>query len=131
MKKLLTILLSALLCLACVGMVACGNDAEGTYKFKSMTMGGQTFNIGDVAPWGDEELTADSNQIVLEKDGVAKAVSVVAGHTENQTGTWTLDGENISITIEGMTQSGTLKDGVITLTISAGGQSMTYVYEKA
>ena len=132
MKKLLTIMVVALLAVCYFGLVACGGGVEGTYKFKSMTYEGQTYNIGDVAPWGDDVLTADSNTFELKKDGTAVATSNVAGQVETQNGTWTQDGNTItvSITVEDQTQTVTMTlDGnVLTYNVTEG---MTYVYEKA
>lgn len=139
MKKILTIALCFVLALTCLSLVACGNPNEGTYNFKSITMTvgdtTNTFNIGDTAPWGDDVLAADSNVLVLKANGVVSSSSKVEGNTVTQDGTYTIDGETISITVDDTTMTGTIKDGLITLstsyTVGDITTTMTYVYEKA
>lgn len=139
MKKILTIALCFVLALTCLSLVACGNPNEGTYNFKSITMTvgdtTNTFNIGDTAPWGDDVLAADSNVLELKANGVMSSSSKVEGTTTSQEGTYTIEGETISMTVDDTTMTGTIKDGIITISSSytAGGvtTTMTYVYEKA
>ena len=133
MKKILTILIATLLCICCVGMVACGGDGvEGVYKFKSMTYEGETYEIGDEAPWGDDILSADSNTFELKEDGTVVSTSKVAGQTETQNGTWTKDGNTITVVMtvgsQSQTVTMTLDGNVLTYNVMEG---MTYVYEKA
>lgn len=135
------ILLTALLTLALVftfAMVGCGKSDPivGTYKLYqiSMTYEGQTmtFNLGDQAPWGGEEvLTADSVVYEIKKDGTFSAVASQGGQTENSTGTWAKNGEAYSVTIEGQEVPVTLDGNTLTQSITMAGQTVTYVFTKA
>lgn len=135
MKKVLTIALCFVLALTCLSLVACGDPNQGTYNFKSvsMTVGGTTttYNIGDVAPWGDDVLAADTNVLELKANGVMVSSSKVAGNTVPQEGTYTIDGENITMTVGTSTMTGTIKDGIISISSTTQGVTLTYVYEKA
>ena len=70
MKKLLTILLAAVLCLSCLAMVGCG--VEGEYSFYAIEYNGETYKVGDeVAGLGKLE-AEDFESFELAKDGVYK-----------------------------------------------------------
>ena len=120
MKKLLTLVLALALAISCLALTACGGDTgvEGTYKLYQvqMTTGGTTvtFNLGDEAPWGDDILT-DANQMVLKADGVCEGTTIMDGEPYNTTGTYVIDGETISVTQNGETAVGSIKDGTITV----------------
>ena len=133
MKKLLTIMAAALLAICCFGLVACGGGVEGTYKFKSMTAGGETYAVGDVAPWGDGVETISADYIVLElkADGVVAYTMSMGDETESMTGTWAQNGNAITITIEGEAQTFTLEGKTLTMTYGEGEYSSTTVFEKA
>ena len=131
MKKLLVLALSFVLCICSAFAVACGGSAEGVYKFKSVTIGQSTYEVGDVAPWDYKVLTTESFTLELKTDGTVISSTIRAGQTRTQNGTWTLDGKTLSLTFEGFVQTATLKNGVITLAESGDSQSVVYVYEKA
>lgn len=91
------------LCLG-VALVACSSDVDGTYECKM----------------GEGELTAT---ITLElKDG--DFTMTLPGTSGKQTGTYKVDGEKITLTAEGQSITGTVKDGKIT--ISMDNQSLTF-----
>ena len=133
MKKLLTIMAAALLAICCFGLVACGGGVEGTYKFKSMTAGGETYAVGDVAPWGEEGETISADCIVLElkADGVVAYTTTMGGEPQALEGTWTQDGNAITITIAGDAQTFTLEGKTLSYTYGEGEYSSTTVLEKA
>ena len=133
MKKLLTIMAAALLAICCFGLVACGGGVEGTYKFKSMTAGGETYAVGDVAPWGEDGETISADYLVLElkSDGSVAYSMSMGGETESKTGTWAQDGNTITITIDDEAMPFTLDGKTLSYTYGEGQYSSTTVLEKA
>ena len=135
MKKLLTIMFSFVLAISCMVLTACkeGDDViEGIYKIYQiqMTSSGTTvtYNLGGEAPWGGT-LTEDTT-MELKADGVSEGCNVIDGQEIKITGTYVINGENISITLGGQTIAGTIKNGVITASISMNEQTTTYIYKK-
>lgn len=124
MKKTVTVLLATLLVFV---LAACGGSkdtaAAGTYKIKSMVMGGQTFTADELAANG-----VDMSDFSMElKDSGEFTMRVIAGEeSETVNGTWKADGSKISLTAEGQTMEAEL-DGK-TLTVSQDG--MELVFEK-
>ena len=147
MKKLLTILLAALLCVCCVSMVACKEEAgvEGTYKFYSLTVDTTTYEVGDTIPGGgmfgpnDMTLTADAMTLELKKDGTA--ISKNNGETHpGVTMTWSKSGNTITLTstyvsggeTQTDTQNLTLNGNEITMVANPDTPyEATYVFKKA
>lgn len=136
MKKLLTILLAALLCVCCVSMVACKEESgvEGKYKFYSLTYGGTTYNIGDT--YQGVVLSADTMSLELKKGGVC----VTTSPDGSNNGTWVKDGNTITITTvyeyDGETSTditnGTLNGEDLTLVYNSDTPyEMTYIFKKA
>lgn len=136
MKKLLTILLAALLCVCCVSMVACKEEAgvEGTYKFYSLTYNGETYNIGD--EFQGVEMTADTVKIELKKGGDC----VMTTPNDESNATWAKDGNTITITSSydagggtmTSTQTATINGTEMTMTANPDTPyEMTYVFKKA
>ena len=121
MKKLLvlgmTLLLALALC-ACGGAEAEPDDPNvGLYECTSVVM-------------ESVELGADGEYLDLQNDG--KCAFFFYEDPDN--GTWTLDGENLSINIPysdmELNATGTLKDGVIVMTIpELGNATMTFQKE--
>jgi len=125
MKKLLTFALALVLALTTLCFVACGEDEGdpnlGTYKITSMTYDGATINVGDDAPWG-ATLTADSMVITLSENGAGTlSQSYGTGDPDVSPITWTLDGQNLSITAQfgsgEDTITGTLNNGAMVLSL--------------
>ncbi len=120
MKRIITTLLMiATLMILCVG---CGKskDVSGTYKISSI--GGQS--VADLQKQYDDAgmdvKIADMFKLELKSDGTF--TMEYAG--ESESGTYKVDGEKISMTIDGDTQEGTIKDGKITL--GEGDDSMVF-----
>ena len=123
MKKLLTILLALVLCVACLGLTACKDDVVGTYKFYSMTAGGETVVVGseEATEYG---ITADYIVMDIKEDGTATITNNMFGGDEPYvaSGTWVKDDNGLTITIEGEAQTFTIEGD--TLILSSEGQTM-------
>lgn len=139
MKRVISLALAVLMIAAL--FVGCSNGPEGTYKVK--TIDGQDYStyvdmmVGMFAAFGGDQSGMDTDQIkalfekagsiTLKADGVVEMFDVDSDTmTETtKTGTWKLDGDKITITANGETMEGTIKDGEITIT--EDGHSMVLV----
>ncbi|MBQ9609443.1 MAG: DUF4923 family protein [Lachnospiraceae bacterium] len=118
MKKIIaTIFMITTLMILCVG---CGKDVSGTYKLSSLA--GQS--VADLQKTYDEMgvniNVADMITIELKSDGTF----TMKMDTESESGTYTVDGEKISLTIDNETENGTIKGD--TLTIGSGSEEMVF-----
>lgn len=127
MKKTVTVLLAALLIFV---MGACGNSgdtgsastaATGTYKITSMTMEGQTFTAEELQANG-QDIT--DSKLEIKEGGEFSLVLLAGGENETVSGTWTEDGNKISLTSDGVTMEATLDGNKMTL--SQNGAEMTF-----
>lgn len=114
MKKLISFVLALALCCMLVSAVA-DVDVTGAWYMKTM-------KAGDVEY--DASAMGLSMTIILNEDGTA-ATQGMGGAA--QTGTWTLDGDQITVTIDGAPASGTVTEE--TLTLEADGQTMILTRE--
>lgn len=139
MKRVISLALAVLMIAAL--FVGCSSGPEGTYKIK--TVDGQEYSayvdmlVGMFAAFGGDQSGMDTDQIkalfekagsiTLKADGVVEMFDVDSDTmTETtKTGTWKLDGDKITITANGETMEGTIKDGEITITVD--GHSMILV----
>lgn len=118
MKRTLSILLVAVLLLGV--LTACGSKADpnlGVYKLESLS--GMTVEEFAELLGEDVEATKDFMTVELKADG--KATFTTEGEANEVT--WKLDGDKLSLTADGDTLEGTLKDGKITLDLD--GESVT------
>lgn len=107
MKKLVSILMVAMLVLS---LAACGgskSSAAGSYKFKSMTAEGQTVTAEQL-----EALGQDLEGFKLELKSNGEFAITVEAKTE--TGTWKEDGKKISLTMDGETVEAALDGNTVT-----------------
>ena len=127
MKRIISLTLVVLMIAAM--FVGCGSSSlEGTYKIKSINgkdlmsyfreqiaeMGGEDTEITDADVESFLKLMGIENvdefvTFTFASDGTLKA-SVIG---EEVTGTWTLDGEKLTMTIDGDDQTATFKNGEI------------------
>ena len=118
MKKLAAILLALAMLFT---LAACGekdNDSDpnlGRYEGTTIEGMGVTMNFSDIYE--------GENYVELKSGG--KCVMTLEGDAAE--GTWTLNGENITITIEGIDSTGTLKDGTLVVDFMEMGMPMTFV----
>ena len=145
MKKLLTILVAFVLGVCCLGLVACnGGDGDssvaGTYKFYSQTVVANGQTIASITVGSAEAtaagLTADSMIFDIKADGsVDMTNAMYPGNTIEESGTWTLDGDQLSITIDNDTQTFTVSGDTITIVETFSDDNvpttMTLVLKKA
>lgn len=112
MKKFILLITLAFIMGVC--LTACSGGIEGSYKFVSVKIGDQTYNVGDtVDELGEDALTSDFYILELKSDGNATLSSKMADD-ETLIGTWTLseDEKTITLTIEGISENMTLtRDG--------------------
>ena len=122
MKRIITtILMIATLMILCVGCGK-GKDVSGTNKLKSLA----GMSVADLQKQYDDmgiDIKVEDMMVIeLKSDDTFTMKS----DSDSQSGTYKLDGEKISLTINGDTEEGTLKSG--TLTIGSGNEEM--VFEK-
>ena len=130
MKRIVSLTLVVLMIAAL--FVGCGsNGPEGTWKVK--TIDGEKYSeyvdamvslftafAGDELKMSESEIKSlfeKAGSFTLKADGTAESIDLdEETMTETtKTGTWKLDGEKITITIDGSAIEGTLKDGKITV----------------
>lgn len=106
MKKLLSILLAAMLIVACFGMVGCG--VQGTWKFYAYEIAGVEYKVGDTYAGVTitEEMVKDIG-FEFAKDGVVKDLE---GNVEEGM-TWEKTDDGVSIKAAGVEVSKLVKDG--------------------
>ena len=121
MKKITALLTALILALA---LCACGG---GTASDPNLGR----YDADKIDFWGWEDFsTVSEGESYFELKANGKGSVKIDG--ESGSLTWTLDGEKITITIEGMENTGTLKNGVITLDDFFGtGCAATFVKEGA
>lgn len=140
-----TALLLTLFCIAHVsGCGASESSVAGTYELDKeavraaakaeMEKQAAAEDDDDMAAFGATMMLGMIEQmsmtLTLNEDGTAAAVMTMTGETENATGTWSLDGGNISITLaaEGEqpdTATGTVEGDTITMA-STGDDDMPF-----
>lgn len=125
MKKFLAILLAALMLFS---LTACGGDKDsvaaadpnlGVYNGVSVVTLGMEMDIAEVY--------GEGNSIELKDGGKA---SFILGGDEMKCD-WELKGEELTLSIEGVKSSGTLKDGVLTVDFMDMGIDMVFAKEGA
>lgn len=96
-----------------------GNNVLGRYEGTSISMMGMTLK-------GEELAAVGETWIELKEDD--EMVLMLMG--EKVKGTWSLDGDEITIEADDEEVTGTLEDGVLELKIEQEGMEMTLVFEK-
>ena len=155
-KKLLSLLVAVCLIIPCMFMLtACGktNTAAGTYSISAISMGDITWTAAQYAEKKDAvDLTEDEEDFKmyaqfmfesettfeLKDDNTFSTTSTFMGESETQTGTWTQDGNKVTLTFdleEGETeadvQEATYSNGTLTLSNDMGDDFvMTVVLSK-
>lgn len=120
MKRILTaVLMLATLMILCVGCGK-GKDVSGTYKLDSM--GGTS--VADLQKMYDEAGMNVDVASMFTVELKSDKTFTIKYDTESQSGTYSVDGESIALTIDNETENGTLKDGV--LTIGSGNEQMVF-----
>ena len=116
MKKLLSLVL--VLCMACMLIPAMAEEsAAGTWYLVEMTQNGVVINPAEMGMnW----------TITLNEDGTASNSMTMMGETQEKEGTWTQEGETVTITIDDQPQAFTLTDG----NLIPADESMPAVFSK-
>lgn len=121
-KKVLVLGIAVVMALSMAFVASCGKTDPNVGKYKMVEMMGMT--IDDMNKLAGEDV---SDMITLElKDG-GKGVMKV--ESESGDVEWKVDGEKISLTADGETIEGTIKDGVIEIEID--GISVVFEKEKS
>lgn len=103
MKKMIALVMA--LCMACMLVPAMAEDEiTGTWYLVEMTMGEQSFNPADMGM---------SMTYILNEDGTLAAELVMGDATQTQEGTWSLDGNTVTLAQESGETTGTFADGYI------------------
>ena len=120
MKKHICLILA--LCMVCMLVSATAEGgAAGTWYLSEMTADGQTIDGASLSQIGM------TWSLALGEDGSVTSVLDLMGEKEESAGTWTQDGDKITITIDDQPAEATLADGKLTL--SEGGQTMVFTQE--
>lgn len=123
MKKVLAILLAALLTAS--ALIGCGGGSSpaGVYTLKTMEADGQTVTIDDLQTMLDmfsvfagedvpKLVAKDLYKLELTADGQVK---IAIYEEDEKVGTYKVEGKNITLTIDGESMTGTLENGQITI----------------
>lgn len=111
MKKLISLILIA--CMACMLIPAMAeDDILGDWYLNELTVEGTTINPADMGM---------SMTYTFKDGGVLEMSAEMMGQQDQETGSWSLDGSTLTITLQEQTQTATYADGKIT--IEADGQT--------
>ena len=102
MKKLISLIL--ILCMACMLIPAMAEDATGEWYLKTMKNGDTEYDAAAIG-----------YNIVMTLNADGTVAMTVPGTDEPQNGTWTLEGDQITVDIDNSPVSGTFADSTITL----------------
>lgn len=124
MKKFKVMLITTLVfVIGALMLVACGGSKAGVYKLDSVTVGEQTYKIGDELP-GMGKLDEDTfGTLELKDDGT---FVVTVGGKEMSKGDWKEDGDNVVMTANGV-EATYVCDGS---TLTQETEGMKIVYKK-
>ncbi len=120
MKKLLTVLLTAVLLLS---LAACGSDGTptdpnaGMYYCTTVKAVGVLMTVDEVYDNGAYLELKDGGKGTINLDGMSTDI------------TWTLEDSALSVDMEGQKSSGTLSDGTIVLNLLDMDMFLTFVKE--
>ena len=119
MKKILAAALALALCLAALAAPALAEaaDVTGDWYLTEMTAQGMTINPGDMGMY---------MAMNLAEDGTATVANNFSGADDTQTGTWTMEGDTISVTIQDDVEEFVLADGKLT----AGQEGMSMLLSR-
>ena len=126
MKKAVAIIL---LILAAIMLNGCGSDIEGTWKMTGGSAMPVIYNGTNVSP-------ADMGVELLFRfggDGSFSISSTGGASIEGASGTWTTDGDTLSITINGSTTDCTYSadGGKLSIFFSYEGHTLSFEFDKA
>lgn len=123
MKK--TIIMLLMLVIGISMLVGCGGSTtptlSGKYYFVSMTADGETVTVEDMTAFG-----VNPDDLYLEFQAGGNFRIVLSGISVTQTGTFTVDGKTVTLTVEGDSLIGTIDGNRVTL--ENDGETM--VFEK-
>ena len=118
MKKLISLIL--ILCMACMLIPAMAEeDVTGVWYLVEVTSQGISVNPADMGM---------VSTVTLNPDGTLTAVMEMMGQKQEETGTWSLEGDVLTISEEDTTISATVADGKFAL--ASDQQSMIYSREE-
>ena len=116
MKKLISLIL--VLCMACALAPAMAEGVTGTWYLIEMNADGVSVNPADMGmTW----------TLVFNEDGTAVNTMEMMGETQTAEGTWSMDGNTVTITIEGEPKDVEIADGKLML--STGEQIAVFSQE--
>lgn len=105
MKKLISLIL--ILCMACMLIPAMAeDDILGTWYLNELKLNDTIVSPASVGM---------TMSYTFKEDGVLEMTGEMMGEKNTATGTWSLDGSTITMTIEDSTQTATFADGKITM----------------
>ena len=113
MKKLITLLLSIVICTSCFVLIGC-TRVKGEYNLKAIEVSGTRYNLGE--EFNGMKLTKDSIKLSIQDDD--KVVFTTFG--VSQTGTWSKTSEDEEIILSfsgGLTIYAEIDDGELEFTL--------------
>lgn len=116
MKKLISLIL--IVCMACMLIPAMAEGVTGTWYLVEMVANGATINPAEMGmTW----------TMVLNEDGTADNRMEMMGEVQEKSGTWALDGDTVTVTIDDSPAAFQLTDGK--LVIDMDGQTAVFGQE--
>ena len=120
MKKLVSVMLACLMLCAAAFCVAEAADIAGDWYLASISMNDVAYNAADIGV---------SATLTLAEDGTA-AFAANTLEDGSAAGTWTMDENGLTITIDGDAAPATLADGTLSFSDETGA-TMTFTREQA
>ncbi|MBQ9124708.1 MAG: lipocalin family protein [Acholeplasmatales bacterium] len=129
MKKFLKMCLVMLVAVLTLTLASCKDDNEGASGVVG-TWNVTEYKVGDVDYIA---MMGEGATISMEftEDGKATMTVSAMGMSESMEGTYTVDGETITITIDGDPQSGTISGNTITISENVDGTVFSMKLTKA
>ena len=140
-KKLVSTITVTLLCIcmvltlaSCAGTGGGGSASmEGKWALSAMKMGDQDYLalMAEMSKTLGEEFDPEGLMYCeFTADGGFKMVTTTDGQTEESAGTYKLNGNALTLTVDGEDQAATLSDNSFTITIADGGDEVSMTFTK-
>lgn len=120
-KRVITLFLALAMVVSLAACGGGGSDVAGTYNLTEMNAGGVSMNIDELSSMAGVDVKITLN---LKSDGNFSLDMSAIDASQSLSGTWTADGNTLSITADGATTTGTIDGGTIVL--EENGQTMTF-----
>lgn len=120
-KRVITLFLALAMVVSLAACGGGGSNVAGTYNLTEMNAGGISMNIEEISSMAGMDVSIVLN---LKSDGNFSLDMSAIDSSESLSGTWTADGNTLSLTSDGSTITGSIDGGTIVLEES--GQTLTF-----